>query len=223
MNIDKNRIQKFIIAFVLLVLLSLVAVYFIYLAPLQNDLAKAKQQLKTEEELYETMLQGKVEAPEMNQEETIEMLKKVPTSPFIENWLVQLEGAENAANVTVQNYSFSKSQFQITLLNEEEEEGDDTSSSSIEQTIHQVNGSLQVTANSFEGLYQFIEELEKLERITKVSSLSFTEPSENEEGSTLSFQVNVSTYYLPDLLEELGELQNSPSFQQPSGKHNPFE
>ncbi|ADU31339.1 type 4a pilus biogenesis protein PilO [Evansella cellulosilytica] len=229
MKLETSRIQKLIIAFVIVVVLSVVAAYFLMISPLQKEVESARNELHFEEQLLETLQQNNDVEPDLGVEEIMAYIQKVPVMPLIENWMVDLERAETASNTSISNYSFSQGETSFSIQEEavESDEASDATeeeqvNTSHEQTVHYINASLTVTANRFADMYTFIEKVEDLNRITKVSALSFGEPSGEEEGQILSFQMTITTYYLPELKEELEHYELTEFFIIPSGKEQPF-
>ncbi|MBU9711019.1 type 4a pilus biogenesis protein PilO [Evansella tamaricis] len=228
MNMDKKRLQQISFGFVILILLFLVGAYFIFFSPLQQSVNVAKSTLQTEEQLLQILQQNDQQSDELEEDgEFKEFIQKVPAKPYIEHWLVQLEQIESSSRSTIESYSFSKgelvlsnqeSEDETTMDDQEGEEGLNT----MTNIVHEVNASLVVTANSYERLYDFLNAVEKLNRITKVSAFSITEPTEEEESNNFTMNVNISTFYLPHLLQDYPDYDYDTLFLEPGRKTNPF-
>jgi len=98
-----------------------------------------------------------------------------------------------------------------------------------DEEVNQVTANMSVSAESYEELFQFLYEIENLDRFTEIYALSFAAPSEamilldqeEETSSELLFDVNVSTYYLEDLVDTFGDYKPSRPFIEPEIKSTP--
>jgi len=99
-----------------------------------------------------------------------------------------------------------------------------------DEEVNQVTANMSVSAETYDELFQFLYEIENLERFTEIYALSFTAPSEamilmdqeEETSSELLFDVNISTYYIDDLVETFGDYQPTRPFIEPEKKATPF-
>ncbi|WP_280769778.1 hypothetical protein [Salipaludibacillus daqingensis] len=98
------------------------------------------------------------------------------------------------------------------------------------EEVNQVTASLTVNADSYDQLFQFLYEIEQLDRFTEIYGLTFAAPAESsvimqeseEEMEELTFDVNVSTYYIEDLLETFSDYEFSRPFVSPEKKDSPI-
>ncbi|MBU9721909.1 MULTISPECIES: hypothetical protein [Bacillaceae] len=235
MNLDRKIVNYMLIGFVFILFLFIIGAYFMKVSPLQDDVKQARATLEMEEQLL-AILEQQNQVVEEEQIEFSTYLKRIPGDLFLEHWLVQMEGIESSSDTNITSYSFSAGSYQLTFPTENEEtegeaEGveDDVPSmennvpAEVNESINQVTASLTVTADSFEKLHSFLEEVEELERMTQVNAVSFSEPTDDEGVESFTMNASVSIFYLPDLLDDITEYDIDNSiFQRPSGKTNPF-
>ncbi|SDZ04094.1 hypothetical protein SAMN05421736_105188 [Evansella caseinilytica] len=228
MNIGRKKIQHFLIVLVILQLLFLVAAYVLLIVPLQDHLGSAREQLEAEEQLLQLLEQKQVDSGNLDEAQLGDFIEKVPAKPDIEHWLVQLEEIEKSANAVIESYQFSKGEGQSGAVAEAEtgeekaqEVGDGEGSG--EKILRQFQAALVVTADSFDKLYDFLHKVEQMSRITKVASMTFSEPEEIRGDSVITLYVDLTAYYLPELLNEYPEDDFDDVFLQPGEKTEPFQ
>lgn len=98
------------------------------------------------------------------------------------------------------------------------------------EEVNQVTANLSVSADSYDQLFQFLYEIEQLDRFTEIYALSFQAPSEamvlmdqgdDPSEELLSFDVNVSTYYVDELATTFGDYKPFRPFVEPENKDTP--
>jgi type IV pilus assembly protein PilO len=90
-----------------------------------------------------------------------------------------------------------------------------------------VSVSLDVDAEDYPELFRFIEEIERFERVTHINAVSFEGYGEPEtltedEELTLSFNIELSTFYLPEMEDEFQDFFFHRNFEHPVQKVNPL-
>ncbi len=192
-----------------------VSIYFNVLSPLQLKKKIAAGELQTEQALLGS--EKKQEAPKTEQSESTEMLqKKVPVTPLLEQYLLDLEKAEGLAGIRIGTIAVEQS-------------GNDVPETTNETTVPSIgmqsknNSAVKTTVESgpdglqklivnmkvqyalYEQLQTFLTELEELPRITTIESVSFKgreeilsyeQPQQSHEA-----EITVSAYYMPSLKE----------------------
>ncbi|UTR11242.1 hypothetical protein MM300_02600 [Evansella sp. LMS18] len=93
--------------------------------------------------------------------------------------------------------------------------------------LNEVSVSLDVDAEDYPELFRFIEEIERFERVTHINTVSFEGYGEPEtltedEELTLSFNIEVSTFYLPEMEDEFEDFFFHRNFERPVQKVNPL-
>ena len=191
----------------LLVALLSFALYIYVYKPLDDRQEQLKNELQTEKKLLQA-LQSKQTSDELRVS-IVELQKRVPVQPFVEQFLLEIEKAEAVSNSIVLSLSFQEG---------EQVEGAPT-------PIQKLTVSMSVRSPSYFALEQFIDVLERSKRIISVDSLSFTGYEEwttvMDEVPELSYSLTVSTFYAPELRQWIEQLPPL-DLPQPSEKRNPF-
>lgn len=246
MNFRLTKKELIISIIFLLVTAALASVYLYFIKPVRASLQTAESVLKQEEALLST-----VEASINNKQEnafqgTMQLQKKLPVEPLLEQFLLDLEKAEIISGSFITSMSFGdKGTNEATDLVEEylketqvllegnTEESDDVTQAGqnatiegiIPEGIKRLTVNLTVKSPSYFELEAFIKALEDLRRITKVDELSF---SGNEELVTtdstvehLTYTLTVSAFFFPKL-EVLREQLPPFEIPNPSQKVNPL-
>lgn len=245
MKVSLSKKDKLILmsGTLLLVLLILFA-QFVLLSPLKSDLEMKERTLQSEKQLLDTITQGKLSEVEKVTEDTRELQKKVPVTPLQEQFILDLEKAENVSNSKISSMGFSKD-ADVTIQPEQpatDEPATDgaaatNSAETTEGTTPSANAepaltglkkltvSLSVESPTYEDLEKFIETLESLNRIVVVESINYTGMEEittlEQEKKPLSYSLTVTAYYLPTLDNLIAELPKIEA-PAPANKKNPL-
>lgn len=229
---------------ILLILLLVVFAQFLKLSPLKSDLTSKEQTLASEQTLLESISQKKLDETKKVTEDTRELQKKVPVTPLQEQFILDLEKAENVSNSKISSMGFSKD-VDVTLPTEpapatENTEGTETpevetvQDSTAEQVapapasgLKKLTVNLNIESPTYEDIEIFISTLESLKRIVVVESINYTGKEEitsldSEKGNEpLKYTLTVSAYYLPGLEDLIAELPkiDAPA---PANKKNPL-
>ncbi|AXM89622.1 pilus assembly protein PilO [Anoxybacillus ayderensis] len=194
------------ISLLLLTLLSFALYIYVY-KPLDERREQLKTELQMEKKLLQT-LQSKPPSDDLRIS-LIELQKRVPVQPFVEQFLLDIEKAEVVSNSEVLSLTFQEG---------ENVEGPPT-------PIQKLTVNISVRSPSYFALEQFIDVLERSKRIVSVDSLSFTGYEEwttvMDEVPELSYSLTVSTFYAPELRQWIEQLPPL-DLPQPSEKRNPF-
>ena len=249
MKLRLSKIDKIILLTgVLLLVLVIVFAQFIKLTPLKSDVSMRQQSLKTEQKLLEAVTQNKVDDTVKVVEDTRELQKKVPVKPLLEQFILDLEKAENVSHSVISSMSFSKDADVTIVTTESTTENTTTDQSSTpgqeaaatqdaasatdqatappaSNGLKKLSVSLSVESPTYEDLEKFIKTLESLERIVVVESISYSGGEEittlEQEKKPLAYALTISAYYLPtldDLVAELPKI-DAPA---PAKKKNPL-
>jgi type IV pilus assembly protein PilO len=224
MKLRLSKLDKIILLTgVLLLVLLIVFAQFIKLTPLKSDVNMKQQSLETEQKLLEAVTQNKVDDTVKVVEDTRELQKKVPVKPLLEQFILDLEKAENVSNSVISSMSFSKD-ADVTIVTTEtttENTASDQSSTTTQNNktneqsgattqeaaattnhatappasngLKKLSVSLSVESPTYEDLEKFIKTLESLERIVVVESISY---SGGEEITSLEQEVAPLIYSL---------------------------
>lgn len=194
------------VSLLLLTLLSFALYIYVY-KPLDDRKEQLETELQTEKKLLQT-LQSKQPSDDLRVS-LVELQKRVPVQPFVEQFLLDIEKAEVVSNSTVLSLTFQEG---------ENVEGPPT-------PIQKLTANISVHSPSYFALEQFIDVLERSKRIVSVDSLSFTGYEEwttvMDEVPKLSYSLTVSTFYAPELRQWIEQLPPL-DLPQPSEKRNPF-
>ncbi|MBE4908148.1 type II secretion system protein M [Bacillus luteolus] len=219
----------------LLILLLFVFLYFLLIKPLETEHDRLENDLKTEKQLLEVVQTRVAQMQNQTYESTIELQKRVPVKPILEQFLLDLEKAEVVSNSFISNMSFGETE--VTPQNTLEEyvdmnNNDETAEEAQEQEnaqfpagLEKITVNLSVVAPDYFALEEFITTLESQKRITQIENLVFAGTEEitsiEQEINPIPFTLTVSTFYLPsltDLVDDLPTLETP----LPSNKRNPF-
>ena len=241
--------KKHTILIVLTAVLTGLFVYFSYILLLQpraQEIKSLQDQIETEYTLIQTLQAANKGSSEGTLLSAVELQKILPVSPFEEQFLLDLEKAETISNSLITSLSFQDGET-VTVDEEDDElveayeeklDSDTETAESEESTemttsdvmpaeIEKLTVELSVTSPSYYELEEFLRQLENSKRITQIESVQIeghkelTQIEENSEESEFTYQVVVSTFYLPNL-EELKEQLPPINTPAPSDKENPF-
>ncbi|ETI70307.1 type II secretion system protein M [Neobacillus vireti] len=197
-----KRDQLIVGAGVLLLVLLIVYAQFFFLAPLKSDLALKQQELTSEQKLLDILSQKKADITTASAEDTRELQKKVPVEPLQEQFILDLEKAENVSNSEIKSMSFSKDAEVATgdqATPQTSDGAENTSadphvaentsadpnaaneSSGNQQSVltaptgmKKLTVQLSVESPTYEDLEKFIETLESLKRIVAVEAITYS-------------------------------------------------
>jgi type IV pilus assembly protein PilO len=228
---------------ILLIVLLVVFAQFFKLSPLKSDLESKEQTLASEQKLLESISQNKLDETKKVTEDTRELQKKVPVSPLQEQFILDLEKAENVSNSKVSTMSFSKdvdvpmvaeAPVTETAKSTEVSEVETVQEASAEQAapapstgLKKLTVNLSVESPKYEDVEKFIATLESLKRIVVVESINYSGGEEittldtEKEKEPIAYTLTVSAYYLPGLEDLIAELPkiDAPG---PAKKKNPL-
>jgi type IV pilus assembly protein PilO len=242
MKLSLSKRDQLIVLFgALLLVLLFVSGHFALLSPLKSDLAKKEQTLKTEQQLLDSITQNTNAETLKVSEDSKELQKRVPVTPLQEQFILDLERAENVSNSKIKSMGFSKD-ADVTFeapVTENTEESDIPEVKTVQEEmvaeeaaaatpvtgLKKLSVSLSVESPTYEDLEKFIETLESLTRIVVVESINYTGGEEvttlDTEVEPLAYSISISAYYLPTLDNLIAELPkiDSPA---PGQKKNPL-
>lgn len=249
MKLRLSKKEKLILlAGILFVVLLTAIAQFVMLSPLKSDLVMKEKTLQTEKQLLDTITQKKADETKKVVEDTRELQKKVPVTPLQEQFILDLERAENVSNSLVKSMSFSNADVTIAPPVQENAtpNGEAANDESLKvetvqevakeqeaQAANTVTGlkklsiSLSVESSTYEDLEKFISTLESLNRIVVVESINYSGGKEITSLDTepaeekLGYSLTLSAYYLPTLNDLIADLPkiDAPA---PANKKNPL-
>ncbi|WP_096202820.1 type 4a pilus biogenesis protein PilO [Bacillus sp. FJAT-45350] len=176
-------------------------------------------------------------------ETSIELQRKLPVKPLVDQFLLDISRAEGLSNSYILYIDISEGgELSLRATEDgvegetstpvEQSEGEGGQETTQEQQVNvdieglkQITLNLSVRANRYQDLAQFLRELDRLPRISSIDSVSFIGHDEqimvDDVHDSLEFNVTVSTYFYPELLE-LGEEGPKVDYPRPSNKDNPL-
>jgi type IV pilus assembly protein PilO len=208
-----------------LILLVMIIVYgqFIKLTPLKSDVTLKEQSLNTEQKLLELVSQKKVDDTTKVYGETMELQKKVPVKPLLEQFILDLEKAEIVSNSIISSMSFTKDADVIIATETPAENATvDQAGTTVQENatppvqsggaapeaaaangqptaepvsngLKKLTVSLNVESPTYEDFEKFVETLENLDRIVVVESISY---HGNKEITTLDQEAEKLSFLL---------------------------
>ncbi|MBS2771588.1 type II secretion system protein M [Anoxybacillus rupiensis] len=221
---------------------SVVLLYFYTLKPLYSRLEELRTTVENEKKLLATM---QTQAEQQQADRTasvVELQKKVPVKPLVEQLILDLEKAEVLSDSLISSMSFNEEadvngqpsadsaqgQENGTRAYTEEQSAaqkTDSAAPSLPQGLKKVTAQLTVQSPSYYHLERFLQTLEKLDRIVSVETLSFSGNPEltsiDTQTEPLTYSLTISAFYHPGLakLQKQTPPLDVPS---PSGKRNPL-
>ncbi|QPA30234.1 pilus assembly protein PilO [Thermaerobacillus caldiproteolyticus] len=222
----------------LIVIAAFFAVLYVYtLKPLYNRMDELSATVDSEKQLLAATKAQVSQQQTQNTESVVELEKKVPVKPLVEQLLLDLEKAEVISDSFISNMTFNEeaeinSSEQSSTTNETNDQKETKSSTSSSESslslpsgLKKISVQLTVQSPSYYQLERFLQTLEELPRIVSVESLSFTGNPEltsiDTEVKPLTYSLTISAFYHPGLAHlqnELPPLDVPP----PSEKRNPL-
>ncbi|WP_044894632.1 hypothetical protein [Bacillus alveayuensis] len=206
------------------IFISIGMIYFVLysyiLKPMHNRIEQLQQTLSTEQQLLEAT---KERVAQQETESVVELQKRVPVKPMVEQLLLDFERAEVVSDSFISSISFSEGSEVPTQSSTSEsdtegateqppklfgtEPANDGNSQSTrtegnEQQSNQptlpnglksISATLTVQSPTYYHLERFLETLEGLERIVSIQSLSF---AGNPELTSVATEIQPLTYSL---------------------------
>jgi type IV pilus assembly protein PilO len=212
--------------------------YLLFLKPLQIEIDRLENEVTTEKKVLELLQASTNQTQDQTKISTVELQKKVPTKPIIEQFILDLEKAEVVSDSFITGIGIGEEQVteQSTIeeyvqINQENSNEDETTSdeqtdqAKLPEGLNKVTVNLSVTSSDYFAVEEFISTLENQTRLTQVENISFSGQQEitslNQEINPISYSITVSTFFFPgltDLVDQLPLLE----VPAPSNKKNPF-
>jgi type IV pilus assembly protein PilO len=169
----------------------------------------------------------------------MELQKKLPVEPVLEQFLLDLEKAETVSGSFITSMSFGEEgtdeatnlveeyiqEAQGSTNAEEESVEENLTEDGIPGGIERLTVNLTVEAPSYFELEAFLKAIEETRRISKIDELSFSGNEEaistNTRPEKLTYSLTISTFYYPRLVELKDQLPPL-EIPNPSQKMNPL-
>jgi type IV pilus assembly protein PilO len=227
---------------ILLVLIPLVVMlgntfFFSVLGGAKDNLQFVQGQLQQEKTLLAVIQQRLLEEQDTIHANTIELQKRLPSQPIVDQLLVNLENAEKASRGQILSLSFNEASLEDMNLPEVEEAEVEAEAEAVEQVevvqiqlpegMNRLLVNVNFRASNYESLVNFLSQIETLDRISKIDQISFSKNQEsadsenNTNPNELDVNITLSTFYvegLDGLIEDLPKINYPP----PSNKKNPL-
>ncbi|MBM6619751.1 LysM peptidoglycan-binding domain-containing protein [Bacillus suaedaesalsae] len=240
MRLHLSKKETIILSLVLILSFAMISfIYFMLIKPKQETLHDVEKKLISEEALLagaEARIENK---QKVDSEGTLQLQKKLPVDPLVEQFLLDLEKAETISEsfITSMDFGVETVETASTVVEEyieeaqgnenteEVESNDEARTGVIPDGIESVSVLLTVEAPTYFELEAFLSAIEQSSRITKVDELNFSGNKEvittDDVPDKLTYTVRVTTFYYPKL-EELKEQLPSLDVPDPSAKMNPL-
>ncbi|WP_042345587.1 hypothetical protein [Bacillus massiliigorillae] len=225
-----------------------VGLYYWKIDPMKVQTENKRAELQNEEEYLQT-IQG-INSPtskEINLGTTVELQKKLPVKPLVQQLVLDLQKAEVVSNSMIKNISIVEEEASDETKEEKnlnskdynnfnlQEEADENDKGTEEEKkvdteavlsgLKTVTMTLSVQSPTYAELQMFLSSIESMKRIMKVNTLTFTGEEElisiEQTRKPLDYSVVITAYYAPileDLQKDLPQMEAS----KPSEKTNPF-
>lgn len=244
-NISWKRVF-IIFVFLLFPTLVMMAGYQWMIKPLKNQIEQVKQEISTEEKLL-SIVQSKEQKIDQVVRSTVQLQNRVPVASLVDQWLLDFDEAATVTDSLIQSYKFNEEDETVETTLEErtkpktveiqnpleqvKEKGTESKqpedTGPLPQGIKRVTVNLSVTSPNYVQMEQFLSRLEKQDRIVSIDSLSFTgkpevlEAQGSDAKKEVTYNVQVSTFYAPELLELIKELPYV-EYPEPGNRTNPL-
>jgi type IV pilus assembly protein PilO len=250
MTVRISKRQILLLFLALIIMGAFFAVLYLYtLKPLYSRIDELNATVSNEKQLL-AALQAQVAKQQTDiTESVVELQKKVPVKPLVEQLLLDLEKAEVVSGSFISSMVFNEtaeintSEQQAEANNTDAQGTENETKPSIteqspQQSQHQAQTSpalpsglkkisvqLTVQSPAYYHLERFLETLERLTRIVSVEALSFTGNPElisiDTEVKPLTYSLTVSAFYHPGLVN-LQDQVPPLDIPPPSEKRNPL-
>ena len=234
------------------ILLFIAAGHYFYLQPKKEVLASMEDQLKTEEQVLQTLemkLAGIGSAPNANIDS---LLQKVPVEKQLENLVLDLNTAELRSNSFIVNMTFTEGEVDLTQIESAEESAGDldkttagnsgqeeasaenseeaetaaaTPAIPLPEGLQQLTATVEVTSPGYNEMMKFIEALESQARLVEVTAIEFDDQFEQTTIAEEAEKVSFKLILSAFYMPGLEDLQQEqPQLDAPpaSNKKNPF-
>jgi type IV pilus assembly protein PilO len=220
---------------------------FFYVNPLKSDLKLKNQTLDSEQNLLNSMGQKKNNA-DTTKTNTRELQKRLPVEPLQDQFILDLEQAETVSDSQIKSMSFTNDVQNDTQVEQQNgntllPNGNTTNGNTVQQntnstgTENQSQGDalpngvkkltvqLSVESQGYGEFEKFIDALEGLKRIVVVEAIDYSAGSEvtslDQGNKPFSYNLTVSTFYMPGLTDLKGQLPKIEA-PNPAKKQNPL-
>lgn len=250
MRLHFSKKANMIFAFCLLLFaIGIIYTQFLYVNPLKSELKLKRQTLVTEQNLLNAMIHKQGYNSDSTIANTNELQKNLPVEPNQDQFIVDLEQAETVSNSQIQSMNFSKDEQSNTQVDQNkdasgnivqqndftangntvQENTNSTENQSKESVlpigVKKLTVQLSVESQGYEEFEKFINALEGLKRIVVVEEITYSVGNElisiDKGNKPLSYNLTVSTFYMPGLTDLKGQLPKMEA-PNPAKKQNPL-
>lgn len=202
-------------ALVLVVFSMMIAVYFLFINSINKEIELTKKTIQTEETILQSVTE-QLSGTKYKIENSHKLQKKLPVQPSLDQFLMDLEKAEDVSNSMITEMNFDKGELEGLAKT--------SNKTPIPKDLQRIIAELKVYSPSYDDFALFLNTLEQLERVTKIDEVHFSGPSDLDEENEMTnslYSVTLSIYYLPSLsnLEDEMPKLDTPT---PSQKDNPL-
>jgi type IV pilus assembly protein PilO len=173
--------KKTFILVVSLLLISVVAISLFYqqIYPERQSLDELKREVKQQQAMIDAIHARKDEITEESEKASI-LQHQLPLDNGISELLTQLQKVEEATGTT------------IIQVQEDKQDSATETSDGIEETKY----TMQLAADDYTMMHDFLTELSTMERIVEINSLTFQQ--QNDEA-TRPVEIGITTYRQPNM------------------------
>lgn len=204
--------KKSFIILLAVILFLLVGLFYVYkVMPVKDEIANLERTVSSTQADI-ALLESALNKTDEGAEESLdEYLDKLPLSPAEDEIVRELARVESASNSSISSITFNTGDIALTeqdfnnLQFEETEGVEDAENAGTNNTTTDYTGianqlkstqvQLSVTSPNYDAFLQFLKGIEDLERITRIENLSFSNPTEEEGASPISFSLQLSAFY----------------------------
>ncbi|MGD6877972.1 pilus assembly protein PilO [Bacillus infantis] len=211
------------------------SLYFLFLSPKLDELERKEAELKTEQQLLAAVENNAASRQANSFSSTVELQKRVPVKPLIEQLLLDIEKAEVVSGSFVAEMQFEEGEVAADTPLEEDVQSaeaqasvaasDETVPVALPQGVRKITVALTARSSTYYEFERFIESLENNKRIILVESIEFEGQEEmstvENDSQALNYNIAVSAFYMPELAElekQLPAIDSPP----PGNKRNPL-
>lgn len=246
MKVEFTRRHIIVLALLVVVVIGLVfALRYFYIVPTIQEIEYYETNLETEKQLLRTLQERVQDDGAIHELTSLELQKRVPVSPLLDQLLLDLSRAEILSNSYILNITFDDMEVESLsdLISVESEEGteqsdeettensDNEDGQSEEADFHfnglrKIVADMQLSALNYNELAKFLEAIDNMPRLINIESVQFVDDTGelvtvDDEVYELYFDVKLSTFYYPNL-EELKDEVPTVDYPNPANKENPL-
>ncbi|MFD1018911.1 hypothetical protein [Thalassobacillus hwangdonensis] len=238
MKLQWNKNTALITALLIVVLIA--GIYFghlLVISPLEEKVVHTEAALETELKILDAMEKNTEVAVVEEVHSSRVFQQKLPVIPMLDQLFIGFDRAENSSDSFIEDIGIEYGAGTVVFAGTEADEVDEVETENPDQNdteamvttepppeqtfaidgLRNVTFTMNMISKDFEGMRNFLTQLQSLPRIIQIEAITFEEPADDE----LNYSLTLSSYYM----EGLDILKNEAPhyyYGMPSDKSDPF-